>query len=280
MSDLRRLERPDAPALAWALHRPAGKAHGAAFLVHGYKDHSSRYLHVVERWVERGLIVGRFDLRGHGHSEGKRGDIRHFDDYLRDALDVLVALAADDAWRVLDPPVVFGHSAGALVAMELAWRQRSRVRALALSSPYLALAMKAPAWKVSLGRVLSGVLPSFGLDAGLTVDLQTSCPEMQQQILADPLRFPEARARWFTETLRIQRELAQRASAIDLPVLCLAAGADRIADIEATRRVVGRMPNAELRVLPDHQHEVLHEVERATNIEAFADWIESRCAIG
>ncbi len=278
MSEVQWLRREAAPALAWALHRPTGEVRGAVLIIHGYKDHSGRYLHVVQEWLGRGLLVGRLDLRGHGHSEGRRGDLRQFDDYLCDARDVLTALERHPAWRAESPPVVFGHSVGALVALQLVLRERVRYRALALSSPFLALALPAPAWKVGLGKLLSGVAPSFALDSGLTVDMQTSCPEMQERIRTDRLRFSKARARWFTETLRAQRDVARNVDDLELPVFCLAAGADRIADVQRTREVLGRMPNAELRVLNDHQHEILHEVRRAAHVATFGEWIQRQFA--
>jgi alpha-beta hydrolase superfamily lysophospholipase len=224
--------------------------------------------------------VGRFDLRGHGRSHGRRGDLRRFDDYLRDVDDVIRALDSDDTWAAFSPPVVFGHSMGALLALTWALRHPEQVRGLALSSPYLALAMKVPAWKIGLGKMLSGVAPSFALDSGLAIEMQTSCPEMQAQCLADPYRFPEARARWLTETQRAQQQIALCANAIDKPLLCLAAGADRIADLAQTRRVIESIPGAELRIVPNHQHEILHEVERATHIDTYASWIEQCYASG
>ena len=49
-----------------------------ALLVHGYADHSGRYSELVSELNNRGFTCYRFDYRGHGRSEGRRGHIDHF----------------------------------------------------------------------------------------------------------------------------------------------------------------------------------------------------------
>src|SRR5947209_4783068 len=64
--------------------------------VHGYGDHSGRYLHFLEWLARRGVACHAFDLRGQGQSTGRRGFVRRWEDYLEDlasffALDALRA---------------------------------------------------------------------------------------------------------------------------------------------------------------------------------------------
>src|ERR1700753_3971354 len=98
MSSVRFLSRPSEPRLAWSLDTPSGAAAGKVLLIHGYADHSGRFDHVTRVWTDRGFAVGRFDLRGHGRSEGPRGHVMNVGEYARDALDVLAALEGEAAW--------------------------------------------------------------------------------------------------------------------------------------------------------------------------------------
>ena len=60
-------------------------------LVHGLAEHSGRYERTGRLLAEAGIDVTAFDLRGHGGSGGRRGDVERWTDYLD---DIAVRLAA------------------------------------------------------------------------------------------------------------------------------------------------------------------------------------------
>jgi alpha-beta hydrolase superfamily lysophospholipase len=47
---------------------------GVVLLVHGLGEHSGRYTHVAEAFTRSGYVLFAFDHRGHGQSDGVRGD--------------------------------------------------------------------------------------------------------------------------------------------------------------------------------------------------------------
>ena len=59
-------------------------------IVHGLKDHGSRYGAFATGLASGGVSVYAADLRGHGHSDGERVYIDSFDQYLDD-LDTFLA---------------------------------------------------------------------------------------------------------------------------------------------------------------------------------------------
>src|SRR5260221_7131498 len=67
-----------------------GEVRAVLVIVHGLKDHSTRYAEFADRLAQHGWEVHAFDLRGHGSSEGRRVYISSFDDYVQD-LDAFVA---------------------------------------------------------------------------------------------------------------------------------------------------------------------------------------------
>lgn len=89
------------------------KARGIVVLFHSLGEHSGRYEAVAGKLREAGYGVYRFDFRGHGRSDGPRGDVQNFQDYLNDA-DAVV----EHARKALGPLPLFliGHSMGGLVA--------------------------------------------------------------------------------------------------------------------------------------------------------------------
>ncbi len=64
--------------------RPDGAAVGVVCLVHGLGEHSSRYAHVAAALSEAGYVTMAFDQRGHGKSQGPRGDAASYDQQMDD----------------------------------------------------------------------------------------------------------------------------------------------------------------------------------------------------
>ena len=83
--------------------------------VQGLGGHGGYYKELACLMALNGTIVVAPDLRGHGHSEGVRGDIDRFDRYVMD-IDVAVTWAIT-MWP--DTPIfVLGESMGASIAIQ------------------------------------------------------------------------------------------------------------------------------------------------------------------
>jgi len=119
---------------------PSSSARGSIVLLHGLGEHSGRYRHIAQFFNECGLSVRCFDHRGHGRSQGARGDVINGDPMLQDCQVVLDQFAA----QFRQPPFLFGHSMGGLFAARYALSGRSRLRGLIVSSPALALRLSPP----------------------------------------------------------------------------------------------------------------------------------------
>ena len=88
------------------------KARAIVLLLHSLGEHSGRYDIMTARLNKAGYGVFRFDFRGHGRSDGPRGDVQDFRDYLRD-VDTVVEYAHKSFPEL--PLFLLGHSMGALV---------------------------------------------------------------------------------------------------------------------------------------------------------------------
>jgi len=267
-----RVAQTAAPALAYRIFAPERPAKGAVLLTHGYFENMQRYREVIARWNELDLLVAAYDLRGHGNSEGQRGYIERFDDYVNDALAMLEHLKRHEAWAALQPPVVFGHSLGGLIAIHVALKAPDVLAGVLLSSPYLGLAQELPALKLAAGRLLSRLLPHISLDGGLRGADCTRNAQISSAYDRDPLNFKKANVRWFTEAAAAQERALRDAHKLSLPLFCLQAGDDRVALPAATERFMERVSSVERQYLrlPGMYHELLNEPERAIWIDKFA----------
>ena len=101
---------------AWA-YSPLGKPKGIIQLIHGYGEHSRRYLHMIVKFNEAGYVVYADDHIGHGktgYDSGTLGDPHSggFMTYLKDEKSLHDIAVAD--YPDL-PFFVFGHSWGSMI---------------------------------------------------------------------------------------------------------------------------------------------------------------------
>jgi len=261
------------PRIHWQAHAVQG-APAAVVVVHGYGEHAGRYLELVRRLGEAGLSCYLADLRGHGLSDGARGHVARFADYLAD-LQPLVAMARAASERVF----LLGHSMGGLVVLRLLLEDAGFDGAV-VSAPYLRLGFEPPAWKLALGRVLSRLAPRLPMPSGLRPEMLTRDPERLARVKADPLWFPTTTAGWYFEALAVQREVLARAPEIRLPVLFLLPTADPVVDPRTTKEFFDRLGAEDRRLLryEGALHEVFNEIPevREAALSAVRDWILER----
>ncbi len=250
----------------------AAKGPAAALVVHGYAEHCGRYRELAGVLVGLGLSTLTFDLRGHGRSDGQRGHVRRFDDYL---LDIEAALAELErrVGGASGQVLLVCHSNGALASLRLLgdpWRCPRAIRAAILSSPFLELRAKVPRAKQLAARALGGLLPSLSLPLDLDIAILTHDEGKLGERRLDTLCHDVASARWFTGSRVAQAWVAEFARRIEIPTLWLIAGADELCNPATSERVAHRVKASEVHLLQGMHHEVFNEIDRAHVFELAA----------
>lgn len=242
-------------------------------LVHGYADHVGRYPHVIEALTGAGYEVHALDLRGHGRSEGVRGHVLRFQDYLDDLDLFLEELPRDPLPRFL-----IGHSLGGLLSLRYVLDHPDAFAGLAASSPYLHLATDVHFLKEAVATAASHLAPTLLTKSPIEAKALSHDPAMVQAYIDDPLVFKTFNARWFFQTRQAQEEVLERAAEIRLPVLMLLGSADPIADPERGRQVFDRLgsPDKTLKVYDGFLHEVFNEAGREQVIRDLVEWLAER----
>ncbi|MBK8012405.1 MAG: alpha/beta hydrolase [Deltaproteobacteria bacterium] len=248
-------------------------------LLHGYAEHCGRYHHVAETLNRHDVSVVGADLRGHGHSSGARGAVTRFTDYHAD-VEVILEMAR----RVSSegaPVALLAHSMGGLLACHFSLSHPDAgVSALALSSPFLGIAVPASPVKLMAGRLLSRVWPKISLPSGLKGEDACADPDLARSYDLDPLVFPTVNARWFTEATKAIAQVLGEADRLIQPTLLLYGGADRIASADATTRFAAKLSMADREVerLDGCAHEIFNErrEKRAEILERTARWLVAR----
>lgn len=248
---------------------------GALLLfVHGFGEHCGRYDHVNRWFLERGYECAAFDYRGHGRSQGRRAYVDRFRQYLDDLdafVNAMMARSDDSSRKVY----LVGHSFGGLLVASYVLEQPEGIDGIVLSSPGFGFKVKVSAAKAALAKVMSTVYPTLELPTGIPVEDLSTDPSVGKAYEADPLVNKVATARWYTEALAQQQVILRHADRIQLPVLLLQAGEDRLVDGYVSQNFLAAVGSAdkELKWYDGMYHEIFNEVRRDEVLDDMQTWL-------
>lgn len=240
-------------------------------IIHGYGEHGARYHERAQIFVTAGYRVIVPDVRGHGLSEGARGHTMDFSFYLED-LDRL----AERVHTSREMTGLLGHSHGGLITVRRSLQEPTFFAASAVTSPMLGLAVQAPRWKVTAGRVLSKFLPKISLPTEIIPEHLSHDPEVVKAYAEDTLGHKVINTRWFTEAMDAIEVAFRDAGSISLPMLVVQSGEDKIASPEAARQWAGAAPSSFVHYeeVDGAYHELLFELDGATHMERLLRFFE------
>ena len=253
----------------------AGSEVGSVVIMHGLGEHSGRYRHVAQFFNQCGLSVRSYDHRGHGRSQGRRGDVLNGEPMVQDAQIVIEEFAA----RSSVAPFLFGHSMGALFAARLALAQLAPLRGLILSSP--ALAVRLTPLDRSMLKALSVVAPFLGVPNGVQPRFLSHDSKVVSAYKADPLVHGKISARLLKAMVRAMAYCRLSAPTLKVPTLLLVAGDDRLVDPDGSRQFFAKSPPgmAQMHLYPGLFHEVLNEPESERVFADIRAWLATRHGI-
>jgi alpha-beta hydrolase superfamily lysophospholipase len=243
-------------------------------MIHGFSIHSGFYRDAAAAFARAGLDVTLFDCRGHGKSGGRRGHVRRFVDF-REDLHLVIEHACANAPGL--PVVLFGHSHGATIALDYVFHDRSRIDALMLATPWLALRLKVALGKRMVARIFDYVWPTFTNSNQLSAKESARDPAVQARLTEDPLVHHVATPRWFNEVLTAQAQIMRQASTLRVPTFMAVASEDRIVSSDAAlafAKAAG--PIVETKVYQGAFHELLLEPDWPRIVEDFVSWLVAR----
>jgi len=236
-------------------------------LVHGLGEHSGRYEHVGEFFVDHGYEVFAFDLRGHGASGGDRLDLESFDEFVDDLAQVFGDIPKDL------PTIIYGHSMGGLIVAMHAAGSDPHPTLYVLSAPLLDADLSA---FLKLGsKLLSKLTPGFHLPSGIKGEQLSRDPAVGEKYFSDPLVETKATAR-FSAIVLAQLGIARAAIGdITVPTLVIHGAEDEIVPPHASAPLAG-VPGVERKLFPGLRHEAHNEPEYKDVLAFVAGWIDAQ----
>jgi alpha-beta hydrolase superfamily lysophospholipase len=256
----------------WA---PEKASQAVVALVHGYGEHSGRYDHVAQAFVEQGTAVHAYDQRGYGRSEGQRAYVDNFDRYLDDLGQFLDRVRSEHPDR---PLFLFGHSMGGLVVIKYVLDRHPSVRGLVLSGPAIEINPDLAPLLRRAAQVLGRLFPTLPTTRS-PEDAISRDPAVVEEAKNDPLNYHgRVLARTGAEMLRAGDAVRDRLGDVTDPFLILHGTDDTLASPEWSERLYERAASTDktIKLYDGLYHETFNEPERETVLSDLKEWIGTR----
>jgi len=255
---------------------PAEVERARLVIAHGLGEHSGRYANVVDVMRSMGVSVWALDHRGHGYSDGKRGHILNFTQFLSD-LHLMVSRAREGLPAEMKC-FLLGHSMGGLIVLLFNQRFPDLTEGVIVSSPALGMVLDVPRAKKLLGLLMSYIWPSLTLSNELDITKISHDPDVVTDYSNDSLVHDRVSARFFTEFLSAMETAHQNATAIKVPILMQVAGDDYLVNADSSIRFFKKLDvmDKTLRLYKGMYHEIYNETgdEKQRVLTDLHDWLE------
>jgi acylglycerol lipase len=243
-------------------------------VLHGLKDHSSRYGELAAAMVKRGFLVSAFDHRGHGRSDGRRVYVNKFDDYLS---DVRTFLKMERDKNPGLPVFLFGHSMGGTMTAIAAIDGGADLQGIVLSAAALMPGESVSTMLVRVTRLLGAIAPGLPL-MSLPNERFSRDPQVVAAMHADPLIYQKnGPVRTAAQFLNAMMYVRQNMEKLVVPALILHGTADKLTNPEGSKELAARAksPDKTLKLYPGLVHDLVHEPEKDQVISDIAKWLDS-----
>jgi acylglycerol lipase len=251
--------------------QPDEAAVGVVCLVHGLGEHSSRYAHVAAALGQAGYVTLAFDLRGHGKSQGARGDAVSYAQQMDDIKRLLAE--ADERYPAL-PRFLYGHSMGGNLALNYALRRRPPLHGVIVTGPWLRSAVEQPAWRMRAARALHNIRPALAQASGLDVTAVSRDPAQVQAYRDNPLNHDKISLRMYFSIVKAGLWALERAAEFSLPLLLMHGGADRLTLAAASREFAAKIKDGcTYKEWDELFHEIHNEPEQQQVFAVMVDWL-------
>lgn len=254
-------------AAEWPVEKPAA----VIAFVHGQSEHIGRYDHVATWFNNHGIAFIGYDQQGYGRSEGKRGHVSKLNLLLD---DIGLMLEHASAMYPGVPVFLYGHSMGGQLVLNYALRRKPAIAGLIATGPWIRLAFQPPALKLLAAKILKNITPALTLPTELAAHFLSRDEAVVRAYTNDPLVHGQLSVVAGMELLDGANWLDQYEGPVEMPLLLMHGGADKLTSPEATKafseRVKGRVEHKEW---DDLYHEIHNEPEQEQVFKYTLRWM-------
>lgn len=242
-------------------------------LVHGHGEHSKRYLNWAEKFVTNGYAFLSWDHFGHGHSDGQRGHIHHFEQYL---LEIDLAITKSKEYFPNIPIILYGHSMGGNIVLNHAIRRCCTVNGIISTSPWLKLSKPISISRNILVSVLNIIAPFLPVKSTVLPSEISHLEDEVQKYKNDPLIHGRITPRLYIAIHNAGEYALKYAKRVKTPLLLMHGEADQVTSFEATKEISKKIEGCTFVPWPNMYHELHNETVRGLVFETTLKWLDSK----
>ena len=259
---------------------PAQAAHpkGAVVMLHRGHEHSGRMTHLPVELDLPDFAFFAWDARGHGRSQGRRGDSPSVAVSVRDVQSFVDHIAAAYGIAPADMAVI-AQSVGAVLAAIWAHDYAPNIRCLILASPAFKVKLYVPFARTGL-KLQHRLKGDFFVNSYVRPRFLTHDLERVASYEADPLITRPIAVKILLGLHETAKRVVADARAIIIPTQLLISGSDWVVSHEPQHRFFERLgtPIKERHILPGFYHDTLGERDRHIAIAKVRQFILDRFA--
>lgn len=246
-------------------------------VIHGYAEHIDRYGNVVNELLPAGYAVFGTDHRGHGKSQGRRGHVMSFQEYIDDEKQFRRDVIQPRFPGI--PCFILGHSMGSVIAMNYVEQNADDFKGLVLSGTGSQPGAYTPKILFTLTKILSGILPAVQVKSPLPPDFISRDMDAVKAYIDDPLVYNVITPRLAHEMNRYVVIGAQNAGKIKIPVLIQIGSQDiAFSGQKELFEMIGAKDKT-FKLYDGLKHEVYNELaaDRAKVLAGLRNWLDNHC---
>lgn len=248
--------------------------------VHGFCEFFGKYHEVMYRFYQAGYSVFFLELRGYGKSArvAKEKDIVYVGSY-NEYMDDIYSFSHQIVFPLTpeDRHILFGHSMGGCLTAMYLEKYPEEYEAGIMSSPMIQLDFGG--WHLPVIKTLAAatkvthrdmmLLPNQKRFDGIR-DFKNSNTlseirfnyQFDQRLADEDYQTRAGTAGWLNASLHGMDYVIKHTADIQVPLLVLEAGQDKMVVNEATDELVKKIPSAILHLFPESRHEIYYSNEK------------------
>lgn len=265
------LTATDGTKLYYQVWKPDTAPKAIIQIVHGLAEYVGRYSNVIDALIPAGFAIYGQDHRGHGKSEGTRGYINTFSDYIEDE-HAFTKFIQEQEPNI--PIFLLGHSLGSMISVFYASKHFDYFKGLILSGAGFPATSKVNPFVLMMARVMSRVLPKGKIKLDLADEISRD-PEVVKAYVEDPQVFKKVTYRFGAEMIKAAKSLQETLSTITIPILGQCGGADTLMLNPTELFSAITSSDKELKIYDGLYHEVYNEPEadRKIVLNDLIEWL-------
>ena len=245
-------------------------ARASIIITHGIAEHSGRYDDITKSLNEAGYTVIRYDLRGHGQSQGRRGALKSW----RQPIEDLHALVIAEKKKKPKKIFLLGHSLGGLIVNLYAVNHHD-VDGI-ISSGAVTHYLKDVLPLRIIGFRLIGWVPK---KTHFADDQLARIKAVEDDYIQDPLNLKKFYLSIVGHMMvKGVRQLNSNLKQYQTPVLFMHGGTDKIVPSSFSERLHQLIPvkDKQLIIYPESYHEIFNDLDKAQVFEDLLNWLAER----